>query len=126
MIEKIISEIKNFPGLQRRKNVKFIINKLKNVYDFGNTVCPIGDDAGALKDGPGYLLLAAEEINRTILVQDPHWAGFCSVLVNVNDIYAMGGTPLAMVNTTSFKDYNQGEAVFDGIREACERMEKIL
>ena len=34
---------------------------------------------------------------------NPYWAGYCSVLVNVNDIAAMGGKPLAMVNIMSIK-----------------------
>lgn len=121
MIEKVIAEIKSFSGIKRKKEIHFILNKLKDVYNFGNTVYPIGDDAAVLKDGTEYLLLAAEEINRTLLRDDPQWAGFCSVLTNVNDIYAMGGKPMAMVNAVSFQNHQQGEEVFEGIRKACKK-----
>ncbi|RLA92239.1 MAG: phosphoribosylformylglycinamidine synthase, partial [Deltaproteobacteria bacterium] len=121
MLEKIVFEIKDYSGIKRKKDIHSIITKLKDVYNFGLTACPLGDDAGVIKNGSEYLLLATEEINRNLLIQDPVWAGFCSVLANVNDIYAMGGVPLAMVNTASFKDFHQGEKVFYGIREACKK-----
>ena len=121
MLAQIISEIKNCPGIQRKKGITTLITALEDVYDFGSTAAPIGDDAGVIRHGSGYLLLAAEEINRTLLQRDPRWAGFCSVLANVNDIYAMGGIPLAMVNTAAFKDLDFGKQVFEGISEGCEK-----
>ncbi|MGZ3613685.1 MAG: AIR synthase related protein, partial [Thermodesulfobacteriota bacterium] len=33
-----------------------------------------------------------------LLVNEPYAAGKASVMVTVNDIYSMGGKPLAMVN----------------------------
>ena len=121
MIEKIITELKNFPGIQRKGGIRNILNRLKPVSDFGNTSSCLGDDAAVLRNGSEFLLLAIEEINRALMSEDPRWAGFCSVLANVNDIYAMGGTPLAMVNTVSFQDNQQGEQICEGIREACEK-----
>lgn len=35
---------------------------------------------------------------------DPFWAGYCAVLVNVHDIAAMGGRPVAMVDILSVAD----------------------
>ena len=121
MLAQIISEIKNYPGIQRKKGITTLIDELEAVHNFGSTAVPIGDDAGVIKNESGYLLLATEEINRTLLQGDPRWAGFCSVLANVNDIYAMGGVPLAMVNTASFKDLYFGRQVFEGIKEGCEK-----
>jgi len=119
VLAQVISEIKNYPGIQRKKGISAVITALEGVFDFGSTAVPIGDDAGVIQHGSGYLLLATEEINRTLLQRDPRWAGFCSVLANVNDISAMGGTPMAMVNTASFKDFHFGKQVFEGIREGC-------
>jgi selenophosphate synthetase-related protein len=42
-------------------------------------------------------------------------------LVNVNDIYAMGGEPLGMTNNVSYTSEEEGEKVANGIREACEK-----
>ena len=63
-----------------------------------------GDDAAAIPDGDGFLLLAAEGIIPSILHQNPHMAGLCAVVANVNDIYAMGGRPLAMVDVVGTPD----------------------
>lgn len=119
MLKTLVEELRSYPGLTRKKNIGVILNTLKDVYDFGSTLYPPGDDAAVIRYGGEYLLLAAEEISRELLCSDPWWAGFCAVLTNVNDIYAMGGTPLALVNTASFADVQQGEAVFAGVRQAC-------
>jgi selenophosphate synthetase-related protein len=68
-------------------------NELSRVFGIQN-----GDDAAAIPDGDGYLLLAAEGIVESIVRQNPYLAGLSAVLANVNDIYAMGGRPLAMVD----------------------------
>ncbi len=78
----------------------------------------IGDDTAAIPDGNGYLLLAAEGILPALLDRDPYFAGWCSVMVNVSDVAAMGGFPLALVDVY-FRDGASGvEAVVTGIREA--------
>ena len=50
---------------------------------------------------------------------NPYWAGYCSVLVNVNDIAAMGGKPLAMVNIMSIKHDEIYEELLAGIKDGC-------
>jgi len=57
-----------------------------------------GDDAAALPCDGGYMLLAAEGMRAELLAADPWFAGFASVLTNVNDIAAMGGRPWAVVD----------------------------
>ena len=43
---------------------------------------------------PGSDLIAACDAILPAMVQrDPEWAGWCGVLVNVNDLAAMGATP---------------------------------
>ncbi|MGW8322155.1 MAG: AIR synthase related protein, partial [Thermodesulfobacteriota bacterium] len=55
--------------------------------------------------------------------QDPVRAGRAAVLVNVNDIYAMGGRPLALVNVLAGVDERQIESLSQGIREECRRLQ---
>ena len=57
-----------------------------------------GDDAAVIPHGDGFLLLAAEGITEALVRRDPRLAGRCAVQANINDIYAMGGRPLAMVD----------------------------
>src|SRR5512136_1397600 len=51
----------------------------------------VGDDAVAVRDGDGYLLLAAEAMWPPFVAAEPELAGNYAVLANANDIYAMGG-----------------------------------
>ncbi|MBV8885589.1 MAG: sll0787 family AIR synthase-like protein [Chroococcidiopsidaceae cyanobacterium CP_BM_RX_35] len=66
--------------------------------DLGNVNVLLGDDCAAILDGDGYLLLAAEGMWPLLVETEPWFAGWCSVLVNVSDIYAMGGRPIAVVD----------------------------
>ena len=57
-----------------------------------------GDDAAAIPYGDGFLLFAAEGITEALIRHDPRLAGRCAVQANINDIYAMGGRPIAVVD----------------------------
>lgn len=60
---------------------------------------PVGDDCAAIPDGNGgYQLLAIEGFINEFVAHDPWFAGWCGVMVNVSDIYAMGGRPTAVVD----------------------------
>lgn len=71
--------------------------------------------------GLGQLLIAADGIRPDLLAHDPYWAGFCSVIVNVNDILAMGGRPLGLVHVLAFDDQQQGEAILKGVADAARK-----
>src|SRR4030066_1727196 len=43
-------------------------------------------------------------------------------MVTVNDIYSMGGRPLAMVNVLASGDEDHRARVVDGIRKGCEKL----
>ncbi|MHB0823768.1 sll0787 family AIR synthase-like protein [Novacetimonas hansenii] len=58
----------------------------------------LGDDCAAIPDGDGYLLLASEGFQDSFVRSMPWFSGYCGVMVNVSDIAAMGGRPLAVVD----------------------------
>jgi uncharacterized protein len=64
----------------------------------GSTV-RLGDDCAAIPDSNGYLLFAAEGMLPEFLETEPWFAGWSAIMVNVSDIYAMGGRPIAVVDT---------------------------
>ena len=80
-----------------------------------------GDDAAALPDGEGFLLLAAEGIIPALVRGDPYLAGRCAVLANVNDIYAMGGRPLGMVDVVGTGDEASLRELCRGMRDGAAR-----
>ncbi len=78
-----------------------------------------GDDAAALADGDGFVLFAAEGMRSEFLAADPWFCGFCSVMVNLNDIAAMGGRPWAITDVL-FMGTGENERVLEGMAFASE------
>ncbi|VVB68432.1 Thiamine-monophosphate kinase [uncultured archaeon] len=67
------------------------------------------------------MLLAADGIWSKLMEADPEWSGYCSVLVNVHDIAAMGGWPVAMVDVLSVNDQDVAEKVLRGMKKGIEK-----
>ena len=78
-----------------------------------------GDDAAALPDRDGYVLFAAEGMRPEFVARDPWFAGFCSVMVNLSDIAAMGGRPWAVTDVLFLGD-GENARVLEGLVAASE------
>lgn len=79
----------------------------------------LGDDCAAIADGDGYLLLAAEGLLPLLVDSEPWFAGWCSVLVNVSDIYAMGGRPIAVVDALWSESAIAAQPLWEGMKAAA-------
>lgn len=79
----------------------------------------LGDDCAAIPDGSGYLLMAAEGMLPALVETEPWFAGWCAVMVNVSDIYAMGGTPIAVVDTIWSQTTAMSKPLLEGMRAAA-------
>lgn len=78
----------------------------------------IGDDAAPI---PGSdLVVATDSILSSMVERDPFWAGWCSVVVNVNDLAAMGAKPVALLDAVSGGSSKVVKQVLCGIREASQ------
>jgi len=122
-LNSLIDSIKNFEGITRKNSINHIANILKETYNIaGNTILSFGDDASAIEIGNEKLaLLAADGMWGKLMEADPRWAGYCSVLVNVNDIAAMGGRPIGMTNVISTKDKKICNEIMEGINEGVKK-----
>ncbi len=119
----LAKSLQNFEGVSRKESIESITSKLKEVYNVsGETLLDFGDDASAIDIGNGdVILLAADGIWGKLMDADPYWAGYCSILVNVNDIAAMGGKPIAMVNILSINNEDIANGLLDGIKDGCKK-----
>lgn len=118
-------ELRNFPGITRKNFIHHVIEHFPDLplpVDSGRILASWGEDAAVLDLNEKQLLLfAADGIMKKLIDADPFWAGYCSVLVNIHDIIAMGGTPIGMVNTISFSDRSIAEELLEGIQFAVEK-----
>jgi AIR synthase-related protein len=81
----------------------------------------VGDDCAAIADGDGHLLFAIEGFVDDFVERMPWFAGYCGVMVNVSDIYAMGGRPLAVVDALWSAGTETAEPLLEGLAEASRR-----
>lgn len=66
------------------------------------------------------VVLACDAITPSLVERDPEWAGWCAVLVNVNDLAAMGATPVGMLDAVGARDASFASRVLAGLRRASE------
>jgi AIR synthase-related protein len=76
----------------------------------------VGDDGAPV---PGSDVIAAcDAILPSMVEREPEWAGWCGVLVNVNDLAAMGATPVGLLDAVGARDASFARRVLAGLRDA--------
>ncbi len=76
----------------------------------------VGDDGAPV---PGSDLIAAcDAVLPSMVERDPEWAGWCAVLVNLNDLAAMGATPVGLLDALGARDASFARRVLAGLRRA--------
>jgi putative N-acetyltransferase (TIGR04045 family) len=74
----------------------------------------VGDDGAPV---PGSDLVAAcDAIVPSLVERDPEWAGWCGVLVNANDLAAMGAEPVGLLDAVGARDASFAARVLSGLR----------
>lgn len=117
-LDALARGIRENRGLAHKRDIDAVIGRL----GLGSRAAavPAGDDCAAIPDGDGHLLLAIEGFLDGFVAADPYFAGFCGVMVNVGDIAAMGGTPVAVVDALWSRDQGHADPVLAGLRAGAE------
>lgn len=98
--DTVARAVREYEGVTRKKEIGDMIRSLR--IESPDVVASFGEDAAVIRhNAEDALLLAADGIWSKLMEADPFWAGYCAVLVNVHDIAAMGGRPVAMVDILS-------------------------
>jgi putative methanogenesis marker protein 2 len=118
-LESLAAELRGFVGVTRKKSIGDLVQHFPIRSD--KILASFGEDAAVIDNGKEVLLLAADGIWSKLLEADAEWAGYCAVLVNVHDIAAMGGMPIAMVDVLSLNSRDVGEAVLRGLKLGIEK-----
>jgi len=118
-VSQIVSDLRNFEGIRRKKIIAPLVRRFS--FEDERILASFGEDAAVIDSGEEVLLLAADGIWDRLMKADPEWAGYCAVLVNVHDIAAMGGEPIAMVDVLSVSSVEHCRLVSKGIQTAVEK-----
>ena len=119
-LDGIIKAIREFPGITRKKTIQYVVRFLPT-HTFASVFASEGEDAAAIEFGDDLILFAADGIMESLLKTNPFYAGYFAVLVNVNDIAAMGGKALAMVDVISVKDDRICSQMLKGMERAVKK-----
>ena len=119
-LDAIVSAIRGFSGITRKNTVHEIVHFLPTS-GFDDVLAAEGEDAAAISYGDDCILFAADGIMESLVKADPFYAGYFAVLVNVNDIAAMGGRPLAMVDIMSMNDGKICSKLLKGMERAVRK-----
>ena len=117
MLDKIAEYIRtNLNIIEKTEISPFVQTINENSYKSPRIFSDIGQDSAAVTNNNDMLtLITTDRIKTSFIENFPLGAGFSSILVGVDDIYACGGKPLAVSIIISFKDQILGHKMIEGI-----------
>jgi AIR synthase-related protein len=123
LLETLAERLLASRGLAHKRDINDVIGCLAQDIrqQFVRDETLIGDDCACLRDTDGWLLFAIEGFLNEFVHADPYFAGYCGVMVNVSDIYAMGGRPIAVVDAIWSRGQRHATPVLEGLRDAARR-----
>ena len=126
-LTELTDALRGSPGFAHKRDISDVMAALGRalpggVADMAQAVA-VGDDCAAIPDpsGEGWLLFAIEGLVEEFVARMPWFAGYCGLMVNVSDICAMGGRPIAVVDALWSDGADSSEPVLDGLAAASAR-----
>lgn len=121
-LEIIAEGIRTNKGIQEKFEISPIVQYIKeNSFKTARVFSSMGEDSAAVINGNKYTLITTDRIKTEFIENHPFGAGFSSILVSVDDIYACGGTPTAASIIISVKNVDTCKAILEGICEASKK-----
>ena len=116
-LEALARRIREARGVAQKRDIDAVVARLG--LNSRHAAIPVGDDCAAIPDGDGHLLLAIEGFLESFVAADPYFAGYCGIMVNLNDVAAMGGRPLAVVDALWSRDAAAADPILAGLSDAA-------
>ncbi|MBA2508615.1 MAG: hypothetical protein H0V32_07945 [Nocardioidaceae bacterium] len=119
----LAAELRSHPALRGKGEIELV----SRVLGGGSWVYGPGDDGAVVAAGPAagpggaaddHVVVCGEALLPALIAADPYGAGVAAVVTNVNDLAAMGATPLAIVDTIVGSRELAREAL-RGMQDAC-------
>lgn len=117
-LTSLIAKLRQHAGIQSKRDIGCAMER---VFSAGSAYAGYGDDCAAIADGDGHLLFAMEGLLQAFVESDPWFAGYSAVMVNLSDVAAMGGRPIAVTDALWARDTERFAAIWDGMQAASER-----
>ena len=114
-LSALASALRDNVGLLHKQDIAPVMAAL----GIENSAVRVGDDCAAIPDGEGWLLFAIEGFLPAFVAREPFFAGYCGIMVNLSDIAAMGGRPVAVVDAIWSRDAAHATPILDGLRAAA-------
>jgi uncharacterized protein len=114
VLNELAEQLRHASGILHKQDIQLVADGLPN----GQIA--VGDDCAAIPDEAGYLLLAAEGMLPLLVETEPWFAGWCAVMVNISDIAAMGGRPIAIVDTLWSQSADTAKLIWQGMQAAAQ------
>src|SRR6478609_5609203 len=111
---RLISFLSNSSSVKEKANIRVAYEPATSLAG----ALRLGDDCAAIPDGDGWLLFAAEGMLPSFAAEDPWFAGYSAVMVNLSDVSAMGGRPLAIVDVLWTPSLDHSETLWEGMKAA--------
>jgi len=116
-IQSLAGQIRDARGVAHKRDIDAVVERLG--LNSRHAAVPVGDDCAAIPDGDGHLLFAIEGFLDSFVAADPYFAGYCGIMVNLSDIAAMGGRPLAVVDALWSRDAAAADPILAGLSDAA-------
>jgi AIR synthase-related protein len=121
-VAELVEALRETRGFRHKTDIADVVATLarhlpRGTSDLAQAVA-VGDDCAAIADSDGYLLFAIEGMVSDFVRDMPWFAGYSSVMVNVSDVYAMGGRPIAVVDAMWSDGIGMAEDVLAGMAAA--------
>jgi selenophosphate synthetase-related protein len=119
-LDDVVAMVAANPAIAAKREIGLVSSVLGGSSSGGSSwVSGPGDDGAVVQAGPTSVVVCGEVIFPPFVRADPYGAGVAAVLANVNDVAAMGGIPLGIVDTV-VADEATARRVLEGMRYAAE------
>ena len=124
ILKKIAESIRNNQYIIEKKEINPIVQYIdKNSFKNSRIFTDIGEDSASIDNNEKLILITTDRIRTEFIENFPYGAGFSSILVSVDDIYACGGIPLAASIIISVRDPETCDKLLKGICEGSNKFQ---
>lgn len=119
MLAALVESSRQTLGVRSKRDIQLAAQYFRPTAADSENIILLGDDCAAIWRGDRYLLLAAEGMLPNLVTAEPWFAGWCAIMVNISDIYAMGGIPIAVVDTLWAVSSAESKDLWTGMKDAA-------